>query len=77
MENVWSNPVISDITSDVSFRQNLPWNNCFRHRNYRSFFFYSYRMSCYVFLLLISILVLGYYMYRPVLAHAHRNGKLW
>ena len=35
METFWSYPVISD---GVSFRQNLPWNYRFRHRNYRSFF---------------------------------------
>ena len=36
----------------------------------------SYSVERILSIVFISMFVLGYYMYRPVLAHAHRNGQL-
>ena len=36
----------------------------------------SYTVERILSIVFISIFVLGYYMYRPVLAHAHRNRQL-
>ena len=36
----------------------------------------SYSVERILIIVFASILILGYYMYRPVLAHAHRNGQL-
>ena len=36
----------------------------------------SYSVERILSIVFISIFVLGYYMYRSVLAHAHRNGQL-
>ena len=36
----------------------------------------GYSVERILIIVFISIFVLGYYMYRPVLAHAHRNGQL-
>ena len=36
----------------------------------------SYSVERILSIVFISIFVLGYYMYRPVLAHAHRNAQL-
>ena len=36
----------------------------------------SYSVERILSIVFISIFVVGYYMYRPVLAHAHRSGQL-
>ena len=36
----------------------------------------SYSVERILSIVFISIFVLGYYMYKSVLAHAHRNGQL-
>ena len=40
------------------------------------FIFLVYSVERILSIFFVSIFVLGYYMYRPVLAHAHRNGQL-